>query len=212
MDDFYKIKDEYVGDMRFERLDNDLICMATAVLWASRSKDPSSQVGACFVNEEGRIISIGYNGAPNNWDDEKFPWGRDTKKGQNLNNTKYPYVIHAEMNAILNYMGQGSDFKNSTVFVTLFPCNECAKFLAQRGIKRVVYLSDKYKLKEEELEEKFNSDPNIASKRVFEYCGVEYIPFESINKNAAELLKLSLEPDKGIEMVRAKDMRRIRNK
>ena len=211
MDDFYKMNNEHTNNMCYERIDNDTVCMATAVLWASRSKDPSSQVGACFVNDQGRIISIGYNGAPNNWKDEEFPWGRNTMEGKNINNTKYPYVIHAEMNAILNYMGESRDFIGSTVFVTLFPCNECAKFLAQRGIKRVIYLSDKYKLSPDKYESEFDSDPNIASKRIFEYCGIEYKSFEEINKNSAELLKLSLEPDKGIEMVRAKDMRRKRS-
>ena len=210
LDDSFKIEEKYVGNMRTDRLDNDLVCMSTAVLWASRSKDPSSQVGACYVNEMGRIISVGYNGAPNDWPDEEFPWGRDTQEGANLNNTKYPYVIHAEMNGILNYMGQGSDFVNSTVFVTLFPCAECAKFLAQRGVKRVVYLSDKYQLPKEEYSEKYNSDSNIAAKRVLSMCGVEYINFADINKNEAERLNLSLQPDEGIKMIKASEMKRVR--
>ena len=207
-----KIDPKYTGNMRKDRLDNDLVCMATAVLWAGRSKDPSSQVGACYVNEDGRIISVGYNGAPNEWPDEEFPWGRDTENGKNLNNTKYPYVIHAEMNGILNYMGQGSDFKNSTVFVTLFPCPECAKFLVQRGIKKVVYLSDKYRLPEDKYEEKFNSDPNIAAKRTLALAGVECVNFADINEKSAEELKISLRPDEGIEMIKAKDMKRVRRK
>lgn len=195
-----RIDPQFTGGMRNDRLDNDMVCMATAVLWAARSKDPSSQVGAVFVNEEGRVISIGYNGAPNEWDDKEFPWDRNTKQG--LNNTKYPYVVHAEMNGILNHMGAGSDFKDSTLFVTLFPCSACAKFLVQRGIKKVIYLSDKYCLTGEEFDEKYDNDDNIASKRTLTECGVTFIPYELINEKHASLLKISLEPDKGVNMVR----------
>ena len=94
--------------------------MAITELSAMRSKDPSTQVGACIVSDDNRILSIGYNGAPNGFNDDEFPWGRD---GENLN-TKYPYVCHAELNA--------------------FPCNECAKIIIQAGIKEVIYLNDKY--------------------------------------------------------------------
>ena len=195
-----RIDPQYTGVMRTDRIDNDMACMATAVLWAARSKDPSSQVGAVFVNEHGRIISIGYNGAPNNWPDEEFPWGRDKENG--LNNTKYPYVVHAEMNGILNYMGAGVDFNNSTLFVTLFPCPDCAKFLSQRGIKKVIYLSDKYNLTGKEFEEKYNFDGNIASKRTLNECGIEFIPYESINKSHAKELTVSLLPDNGVTVKR----------
>ena len=109
--------------------------MAITELSAMRSKDPSTQVGACIVSDDNRILSIGYNGAPNGFNDDEFPWGRD---GENLN-TKYPYVCHAEMNAILNYRGSRKDLEGSKIYVDLFPCNECAKMIIQSGIKEVIY-------------------------------------------------------------------------
>ena len=134
--------------------------IAIAKLSAMRSKDPSTQVGACIVSNDNRILSIGYNGAPNGFDDERFPWARE---GKNLE-TKYPYVCHAEMNAILNYRGNKKDFENAKIYVDLFPCNECAKMIIQAGIKEVIYLSDKYK----------DSENNVASRKLFNECGVKY--------------------------------------
>ena len=142
--------------------------MAIAKLSAMRSKDPSTQVGACIVSDDNRILSIGYNGAPNGFDDEKFPWGRE---GENLN-TKYPYVCHAEMNAILNYRGSKKDLEDSKIYVDLFPCNECAKAIIQCGIKEIVYKSDKYN----------GTDGNIVSKKMLDYCGVTYRKYEESNK------------------------------
>lgn len=130
--------------------------MALAVLSAMRSKDPNTQVGACIVNEENRIVGIGYNGFPAGCSDEELPWGRE---GEYLD-TKYPYVCHAEMNAILN-----SDFgrmNNCRMYVSLFPCNECAKMIIQAGIKQVVYLSDKYP----------DDDKFVSAKRMFRLAGV----------------------------------------
>lgn len=141
--------------------------MAIAKLSAMRSKDPNTQVGACIVSDDNRILSIGYNGAPNGFDDEKFPWERD---GENLD-TKYPYVCHAEMNAILNYRGSKKDLEHAKIYVDLFPCNECAKIIIQSGIKEVIYLSDKYA----------NSENNIASRRLFDECGVIYKKIELDN-------------------------------
>lgn len=138
----------------------DELFMGIAILTSGRSKDPSTQVGACIVDKENRILSIGYNGTPNGFDDDRFPWNRD---GDNLD-TKYPYVCHAELNAILNYKGSRCDLTGSKIYVDLFPCNECAKAIIQSGIKEVIYLSDKYK----------NSDNNKASRRLFDECGVIY--------------------------------------
>lgn len=134
--------------------------MAISKLSAMRSKDPSTQVGACIVSSDNRILSIGYNGAPNGFCDDEFPWSRE---GNNLE-TKYPYVCHAEMNAILNYRGSKKDLEDSKIYVDLFPCNECAKIIIQSGIKEVVYLCDKY----------FDSENNIASRKLFDCCGVKY--------------------------------------
>ena len=134
--------------------------MSIAKLSAKRSKDPSTQVGACIVSNDNRILSIGYNGAPNGFNDEKFPWGRE---GNPLE-TKYLYVVHAERNAILNYRGSRKDLENSKIYVDLFPCNECAKEIIQAGIKEVVYLSDKYA----------DTDETIASKKLLDSCNVQY--------------------------------------
>lgn len=125
-----------------------------------RSKDPSTQVGSCIVSKDNRILSLGYNGTPNGFPDEDFPWGRE---GKNLE-TKYPYVIHAERNAILNYRGSKKDLENAKIYVSLFPCNECAKEIIQSGIKEVIYDSDKYA----EL------DDTKAAKLMFDVCDVKY--------------------------------------
>lgn len=137
--------------------------MSIAKLSAMRSKDPNTQVGACIVSPENRILSIGYNGTPNGFDDEYFPWERN---GEPLD-TKYLYVVHAERNAILNYRGSRRDLEGATIYVDLFPCNECAKEIIQSGIKKVIYLSDKYA----------DLDSTIAAKKLFKECGVEYIEY-----------------------------------
>ena len=134
--------------------------MGIAKLSALRSKDPNTQVGACIVDNTNRILSIGYNGAPNGFNDTKFPWDRE---GNPLE-TKYFYVCHAELNAILNFRGNRKDFEGSKLYVALFPCNECAKAIIQAGIKEVIYLSDKY----------HDQDNFKASKRLFDECGVMY--------------------------------------
>ena len=130
--------------------------MGVAKLAACRSKDPSTQVGACIVSEENIIISTGYNGMPKGCSDDAFPWEREGEE------TKYPYVVHAELNAILN--ANGRDLRNSRVYVALFPCNECAKAIIQSGVKEVVYLSDKYD----------GTKENLASKRMLDAAGVKY--------------------------------------
>lgn len=113
--------------------------MSVAYITALRSKDPNTQVGACIVNEKNRIVSLGYNGMPNGCSDDDLPWSRTST---NPLETKYPFVCHAEMNAILNKTS--FDLSGCTCFVLLFPCNECAKMIIQAGITRVVYISDKY--------------------------------------------------------------------
>ena len=110
--------------------------MGVALLAAKRSKDPNTQVGACIVDLNNRILTTGYNGFPTGCSDDEFPWDREGEV------TKYPFVVHAELNAILN--ASGKDLKGSRIYVDLFPCNECAKAIIQSGIKEVIYLSDKY--------------------------------------------------------------------
>ena len=142
--------------------------MGIAKLSALRSKDPNTQVGACIVSNDNRILSIGYNGTPNGFHDTIFPWDREGKPLE----TKYLYVCHAEMNAVLNYRGNRKELENAKIYVDLFPCNECAKIIIQAGIKEVVYLCDKYA----------NTDSVIASKKLFDTCGVKYRQIEETNK------------------------------
>ena len=133
----------------------DTYFMALALLTAQRSKDPSTQVGACVVNKYNRVVGIGYNGFPNYCSDDKLPWGRD---GDWID-TKYPYVVHAETNAIANATG---DLEGCRLYCTLAPCNDCAKVLMQNGIKEVIYLSAKY-----------NDDQyHVAARRLFELGGI----------------------------------------
>lgn len=113
--------------------------MGIALLSAQRSKDPNTQVGACIVDEGNKIVGIGYNGFPRGCSDDELPWAREANSA---NDTKYPYVVHAEVNAILN---STKKLDGARIYVALFPCNECAKVIIQSGIKEVVYLSDKYK-------------------------------------------------------------------
>lgn len=117
------------------------VYMAMAKLISKRSKDPNTQVGAVIVSKDDRILSVGYNGFPNGCSDDEFPWARSAKREYD---TKYPYVVHAELNAILNFRGDNKAFEGSTLYVTLFPCHECAKAIIQSGITRLVYLDNKY--------------------------------------------------------------------
>ena len=141
----------------------DKYFMGIAVLSSMRSKDPSTQVGACIVNQKKKIVGIGYNGMPYGCSDEDFPWDRT---GNNLD-TKYPYVVHAEPNAILN---SNSNLEGCTIYVTLFPCNECAKLIIQSGIKEVVYMDDKYN----------GTEGDIASKRMLDSAKIVYRKVDSV--------------------------------
>ena len=141
---------------RMDVLSWDEYFMGLAHLSAMRSKDPSTQVGAVIVSGEHRVVSIGYNGFPNGCSDDEFPWDREGDFGA----TKYPYVVHAELNAILN---SKNDLRGCSIYVSLFPCNECAKAIIQSGISRIVYESDKYA----------DTDATIASKRMLRAAGVE---------------------------------------
>ena len=139
--------------------------MGVAKLAAHRSKDPNTQVGACIVSPDDIIISTGYNGMPKGCSDDEFPWAREGE------NNKYPYVVHAELNAILN--ANGRDLRGSRVYVALFPCNECAKAIIQSGVKEVVYLSDKYA----------NTPGTMASKRMLAAAGVKCTQLKAATKS-----------------------------
>jgi dCMP deaminase len=137
--------------------------MGVALLSAKRSKDPSTQVGACIVNQKNKIVGAGYNGLPIGCDDDDFPW---QKQGEFLD-TKYPFVCHAELNAILNNIGM--DLKGCKIYTALFPCNECTKAIIQSGIGEVIYLSDKYA----------GNDVFKASKLMLDKAGVSYRKVET---------------------------------
>lgn len=146
--------------------------MGIALLSGKRSKDPSTQVGACIVNYDNRIVSIGYNGFVNGCSDEDFPWGRE---GGFLE-TKYPFVVHAEQNAILNSNNKSLD--KCRIYVNLYPCHDCARNIIQSGIREVIYLSNKYE----------ETDSIKASKMMFEKAGVKLIQLIPKTKE----LKISL--------------------
>lgn len=151
---------------REDYIDWDTYFMGVAKLSAQRSKDPSTQVGACIVSKDNKILSVGYNGAPNGYDDENMPWAREGS----FTETKYAYVCHAELNAILN--NKGSSLEGARIYVDLFPCNECAKAIIQSGIKEIIYLSDKYN----------GTDANIVSKKMLDYCNIKYRQLEPKQK------------------------------
>lgn len=134
--------------------------MLLAILVSMDSKDPNTKVGACIVSNDNRIVSVGYNSIPNGFDEKHFPWEREG----NFLNTKYAYVVHAERNAILSHNGYKDDLYDATIYVTEFPCNECAKEIVQSGIKHIIYLSDKY----------HNTESSIASRKILDECGITY--------------------------------------
>lgn len=155
-----------MSDKRTDYISWDEYFMGVAGLSAMRSKDPGTQVGACIVSGNNKILSMGYNGFPNGCSDDDFPWCRE---GDALDN-KYFYSTHSELNAILNYRGGSLD--GAKMYVTLFPCNECAKAIIQAGIKTIVYDSDKYA-----------ATPSvIASKRMLSAAGVNYYPYQHTNR------------------------------
>ena len=140
--------------------------MAVAKLAGMRSKDPNTQVGACIVSEDNKILSMGYNGFPRGCSDDEFPWARE---GEALA-TKYVYTVHSELNAILNY--RGGSLEGAKIYVSLFPCNECAKAIIQCGIKTIIYDCDKYA----------ETDPVIASRKMLDAAGVRYYKYEPTNR------------------------------
>ena len=139
--------------------------MGVALLSSMRSKDPNTKVGACIVNKKKRIVGIGYNGFPYGCSDDEFPWINNSKE---FLENKYPYVVHAEPNAILN---ANSSLDNCTLYVSLFPCNECAKLIIQSGIKEIIYMDDKYD----------GTPSDIASKKMLDAAGIKYRKINKIN-------------------------------
>ena len=152
-----------MSNKRLDYIGWDEYFMGVAQLAAKRSKDPSTQVGACIVSSDNKILSIGYNGFPIGCSDDEFPWEKtDTSPDHN----KYLYSTHSELNAILNY--RGGSLEGTKLYVTLFPCNECAKAIIQSGIRTLIYDSDKYA----------DTDSVVASKRMLDAAGVHYRPYQ----------------------------------
>ena len=164
------ILEKYLGGERLETLSTDTVGILVAETVSKMSKDPNTQVGSCIISNEGELLSIGYNSEPKGWKGN-FPWGNNIKEVGEIN-TKYPYVIHSECNAINNYEGPKDKLENATIYVTLFPCNNCSKQIIQSGIKRVVYISDKYK----------DTEDNIKSKILLTRCGIEFIQMDMLEK------------------------------
>lgn len=156
--------DFHKSEKRQDYITWDEYFMGVAKLAAMRSKDPSTQVGACIVSSDNKILSMGYNGFPIGCSDDEFPWGKEHETDDPYN-AKYLYTTHSELNAILNY--RGGSLEGSKMYVTLFPCNECAKAIIQAGIRTLVYDSDKYQ-----------DTPSVrASKRMLDAAGVRYYKY-----------------------------------
>ena len=152
-----------MSSKRTDYISWDEYFMGVAILSGMRSKDPNSQVGCCIVSQDNKILSMGYNGFPKGCSDDEFPWDRDCADPLD---TKYPYVAHSELNAILNY--SGGSLAGAKLYVSLFPCNECAKAIIQCGITEVIYDSDKYA----------DTPATKASKRMMEAAGVTYRQYQ----------------------------------
>ena len=150
--------------MKFDNISWDEYFMSIALLSSLRSKDGNTKVGACIVSDDHKVLSLGYNGMPLGVSDEEIPW-TGSKENKPYLETKYPYVCHAELNAILN---SNHNLKGSTLYVTLFPCNECTKAVIQAGIKKVVYLSDKY----------HDTDAEVAARRMLDMAKIPYVHYE----------------------------------
>ncbi len=151
--------------MKFDNISWEEYFMSIAILSSLRSKDPNTKVGACIVSPDNKVLSLGYNGMPLGVDDQQIPWA-GANSGLPELETKYPYVCHAELNAILN--ATNHNLKGAIVYVTLFPCNECTKAIIQAGIKKVIYLSDKY----------HDTDHEIAARKMLDMAGIPYEHYE----------------------------------
>ena len=156
-----------MSDKREDYLSWDEYFMGVAILSGMRSKDPGTQVGCCIVSKDNRILSMGYNGFPTGCSDDEFPWART---GEDPLQIKYLYSTHSELNAILNY--RGGSLRGARLYVSLFPCNECAKAIIQCGIEEVIYDCDKYA----------DTPGVIASKKMMDAAGVKYHPYKRTDR------------------------------
>ncbi|XP_046576255.1 deoxycytidylate deaminase-like isoform X2 [Haliotis rubra] len=177
-------------EKRKDYIDWETYFMAMALVCAQRSKDPKTQVGACIVNKDKRLVGTGYNGMPDRCSDSKLPWG----KGEGLQQNKHFYVCHAEMNAILNRFS--ADLKGCKIYVTLFPCNNCTQMIIQSGIQEVVFLSD----------EKKNKDEVKASKILLKMAKVHYRTY----LGSRNTIEIQFPPDPDVDQVASRTRKRKR--
>ncbi len=168
------MKDEVNYIQAKSNLNWDEYFMLQAMIASFRSKDPSTKVGCVFVDQKNHQLSMGYNGFVAGFDESKLPWGKD--KSTDLEHQKYGYVVHSEANAILHAK---TDLKDSRVYVTLFPCHECAKMLATVGVNEVIYLSNKYE----------GTPENNISKKIFDMGNISYRKFNINESLISELNK-----------------------
>lgn len=155
-----------------EYLSWDEYFIGLTALTAMRSKDPNTKVGSCIVSDDNRVLSIGYNGAPNGFPDSLMPW--DVRTAKNHYDTKYPYICHSELNAILNYRGNPQDLQGARLYVHFFPCVECTKAIIQAGIKEVIYLHD--------FDHASFGVEQEASLKMFDVCGIKYRQFKPVGR------------------------------
>ena len=170
------IQREYMGGERKDIIQREDYYMALALLTSGQSKDPSTQVGSCIVDKDNNVVSTGFNHPPKGWDENMFPWGNDTSLGQR--NTKYPYIIHAEMDALA-----GHYVEDGTCYVTLFPCTNCAKLIVSSGIKKVVYLH-MYTNNPEEL---------ACVMDIFRNSGVEFVSYGEVRQKGYDGLEMNVD-------------------
>lgn len=164
----FDIDKEFIEPKRVEATTNEEMYMLLALSAASNSKDPSTQVGACYVSRDGKVLSVGCNQVPPLWNEDEFPWG--TKEEYGAKNNKYTYIIHAEMAGISNSSGLINDYKDATLYVTLFPCTSCAKLIASFGIKKIVYLNART-----------DCDDYIYSSILLSKSNIECVDFKKLN-------------------------------
>ena len=196
MKKLYELQKEFLGKYREEKLNIDEINMLIAIVSGLNSKDPSSQVGSCITTIDKKVLSTGCNNNPKGWDDKEFPWGNDFENGEI--NTKYPYIIHAEMNTIMNYNGSKKDLENGIMYVTLFPCSACAKIIASSGIKKLIY-----------IEERGNNLDNTFSRLILSKCGIECISFDELKSKNIEEISIDFNSKNIKENVKIKKYEKI---
>ena len=167
MEELNNIPNELLGGKRETVMGNDEVGMLHAIVESSKSKDPSTQVGAAIIDKDGNLISVGCNNNPAEWEDKNFPFGNEGDSEY----TKYPYIIHAERNCLANYNGDKNKLQDATMYVTLFPCNECAKSIYLSGIKHLVYLDDR----------RIDDSYSKGARRIFDNTNITYEKFNPSN-------------------------------